>query len=58
MISPLLANSSVPALVELGSVDLFRPDVHMPINLPHERSMKHHFLQCVIQEGMFHFRGL
>ena len=33
MISPLLASTSLLALIDLRSTDLFRPDIHMPINL-------------------------
>ena len=33
MISPLLASTSLPVLIDLRSIDLFRPDIHLPINL-------------------------
>ena len=33
MISPLLASTSLLVLIDLRSIDMFKPDIHMPINL-------------------------
>ena len=33
MISPFLASTSLLVLIDLGSIGLFGPDIHMPINL-------------------------
>ena len=55
MLSPLLASTSLLALIDLRSTDLFGPDIHMPINLggcAHEYNFLPSFLPMMYLKGI------